>query len=42
MEVGWDSPLFAQRRFSEEFKWDAVRLVVEKGYKCQAAATAVE
>ncbi len=29
------------RRFSEEFKRDAVRLVVEEGYTRQAAATAV-
>lgn len=30
-----------QRRFSEEFKRDAVRLVVEEGYTRQAAAAAV-
>ena len=30
-----------QRRFSEEFKRDAVRLVVEEGYTFKAAATAV-
>ena len=29
------------RRFSEEFKRDAVRLVVEEGYTFKAAATAV-
>lgn len=29
------------RRFSEEFKRDAVRLVVEEGYTRQAAAAAV-
>jgi transposase len=29
------------RRFSEEFKRDAVRLVVEEGYTLKAAATAV-
>lgn len=29
------------RRFSEQFKRDAVRLVVEEGYTRQAAATAV-
>lgn len=30
-----------RRRFTEEFKRDAVRLVVEEGYSFQAAATAV-
>jgi transposase len=30
-----------KRRFSEEFKRDAVRLVVEEGYTLKAAATAV-
>jgi transposase len=30
-----------KRRFSEEFKRDAVRLVVEEGYTFQAAAAAV-
>jgi transposase len=30
-----------RRRFSEEFKRDAVRLVVAEGYTLQAAATAV-
>ena len=30
-----------RRRFSEEFKRDAVRLVVSEGYTFQAAATAV-
>ena len=30
-----------KRRFSEEFKRDAVRLVVEEGYTFKAAATAV-
>ncbi len=29
------------RRFSEEFKRDAVRVVVEEGYTIKAAATAV-
>ena len=29
------------RRFSEEFKRDALRLVVEEGYTFKAAATAV-
>jgi transposase len=31
-----------RRRFSEEFKRDAVRLVVEEGYTLKAAAPAVE
>jgi transposase len=30
-----------RRRFTEEFKRDAVRLVVEEGYTFRAAATAV-
>ena len=30
-----------RRRFSEEFKRDAVRLVVEEGYTLKAAASAV-
>jgi transposase len=30
-----------RRRFSEEFKRDAVRLIVEEGYTFKAAATAV-
>ena len=30
-----------KRRFSEEFKRDAVRLIVEEGYTSQSAATAV-
>lgn len=30
-----------KRRFSEEFKRDAVRLVVEEGYTFKSAATAV-
>lgn len=31
-----------RRRFSDEFKRDAVRLVVEEGYTFKAAATAVD
>ena len=30
-----------KRRFSEEFKRDAVRLIVEEGYTIKSAATAV-
>lgn len=30
-----------RRRFSEEFKRDSVRLIVEEGYSFQAAASAV-
>lgn len=39
-ELEQESPR-RRRRFSEEFKRDAVRLVVEEGYTFKAAATAV-
>ena len=32
---------FGRRRFTDEFKRDSVRLVVEEGYTFKAAATAV-
>jgi transposase len=39
---GDEEPLSAKRRrFSEEFKRDAVRLVVDEGYTVKAAAKAV-
>jgi len=39
-EIEQDVPR-RKRRFSEEFKRDAVRLVVEEGYTFKAAAAAV-